>query len=46
MVVRDQQFTHTLVGIVSFGNECAKPGFPGVYTRTSSEWRVLNGTGG
>jgi trypsin len=31
-----QDNVFTLVGVVSYGDECAKPGFPGVYVRITS----------
>ena len=36
--------TWTQIGIVSFGNKCAEPGVPGVYTRITHfmDWILAN----
>ena len=42
MLYQDERWTQ--IGIVSFGNKCAEPGFPGVYTRIGKfvEWIASN----
>lgn len=44
LVVRDAIGGHRLAGITSWGNECAKPDYPGVYTRVSAfiDWIAEN----
>lgn len=40
MTIINKNGQWTVVGLVSFGNKCAQPGYPGVYTRISEymEW--------
>ena len=44
MLYDDESGSWLLIGIVSFGNRCAEPGYPGVYTRITNfiDWIVDN----
>ena len=40
LIVSDPNSKWAIYGVVSFGNRCAQPGYPGVYTRVTKylEW--------
>ena len=38
-LTRQQAGVHHLVGLVSWGEGCARQGQPGVYAEVSSEWK-------
>ena len=46
-LVLEENQRHALVGVVSWGAGCAKPGYPGVYARTTHrmDWLLANTQG-